>query len=233
MADNTNSSAVNPYYIAGALAVIAAAGGAYWFFTQKPKSQVDAGLEKQQEANVEAAKIKEAEAKANPSAAKDYSSFATSRAAFPAAPKTAGKRSIGDSIVIRAGVKPRRLNEKLEYVEDGEAKHVQVKLGSLWGWAGADHSLITKGGVAAPNIIVKSDDIKVAPFYEIKGGDALSGDEGVLSKIKDKALSYGDDGQSYVGADGFVGGFHNANGYPIKKKKIVYENLTPHNSWEL
>ncbi len=212
MEDKTDVSVFNPYYIVGALALIATAGGAYWFFTQKPKSQTDEAIEEQKRANAAAAAIiaaatdkAAAGANAGQEPAKDYTSFATSRAAFPSAPKTAGKRSVGDSIVIRAGVKPRRLNEKLEYVEDGEAKRVQVRLGSLWGWAAADHSLITKGGVAAPNIIVKSDDIKIAPFYEIKGSDALTGDESVASKVKDKVLSYfSDEGDGYIGSDGFL-----------------------------
>lgn len=230
MADNKNLSAINPYYIIGALAVMASAGGAYWYFTQKPKSQVDEALDAQKEANATAADKAAAEVKAGKEPVKDYSSFATSRSVFPSAPKTAGKRSLGDSIVIRAGVKPRRLNEKLEYIEDGEAKRVQVKLGSLWGWAGADHSLLTKGGMAAPNIIVKSDDVKIAPFYEIKGADALTGNESVATKVKDKVLSYFDDGHGYIGADGF-GGVNPAD--EVDASKIVYEKLTPHNSWAL
>ncbi len=200
MANDTPDVAqgLNPIYFYIGLGALAVAGAGYWFFTQKPSSKSEADVNAQQKKNEEQNKSDN-----STPAASDYSMANSAKTIYPNSPQSSGSLSIGDAALIRAGVKPRRLNEKLEYVSEGEAKHVTVKLGTIWGWTDSGHGWVTNTGKTIDGVIIKSDDKKVAPFYEVKLKDIDKGN--TATKIADKIGSFFDDGEGmkYIGADGF------------------------------
>lgn len=220
---------INPLYLYGGITVgaIVLAGVSYWYFTQKPVSKTEADVktqEKKNEAENKAAADKENSNKENSNTptAKDYAASVSAKALNPSSPQTAGAFGLGDKITVQACKNVRRLNEKLEYSGDADSQKVGVTLGSAWGFTDANHALITDSGKTPVNIIIKSDDKKVAPFYEVKLEDVRAKDAGFVAKTKEKAACLFDDGHSYVGADGF----------DSTTQPIVLDKLLRHDSWE-
>lgn len=200
---------INPMYFYGGIIATAIVGSVamYLWFTKKPVSSADVSVKKQEEQNTQANNQQQTPPPPSTPAAPNYVGAATSVALNPSTPNSAGGINLGDAVIIREGISPKRLNDQLGYVSAGIPQSVTLKLGTAWGWTDAAHNLVTSPSQTIANVIVKADDKKIADFYEVKLADVLpAGVKGTVTKVTDYLSSLFDSGEyqkTYLGADGF------------------------------